>query len=206
MATLKVYDGTQWQVVAGQGSPGQGVPAGGVAGALLAKNTAANLDTTWTTGTLVEAGGSRVAINGPPVSNGPALRVSPATSAAAAVDIWQAPSQSGQILRIINAAGTNVPWFIDRYGYPRQFIQAGQVVVLTDAGGVAYFNFNEAFLTVPIVVCTDATNAGGAGLCVSVFNTTTTGIGTKTSWLGPSGDVVRNANVRINWFAFELRT
>lgn len=47
MATLKVYDGTAWQVVAGQGSPGVGVPSGGAAGNALVKASATSFDLTW---------------------------------------------------------------------------------------------------------------------------------------------------------------
>lgn len=49
MATLKVFDGTAWNVVAGQGAPGQGVPPGGTTNQALVKTSAADYAVAWQT-------------------------------------------------------------------------------------------------------------------------------------------------------------
>lgn len=206
MATLKVYDGTQWQVVAGQGSPGQGIPSGGSTGTLLTKNSGANLDTAWTNPSVVveNAGGgqSRLAVNAPPVSTGAAMRVQPAATTTPALDVWAAygQTQTGQIMRVINQGG-GVEWFIDRYGKPKQFIQAGSNAGNTDAFGSFLVTFPEPFLTsLPFVV---GTEASGVNLQCSIYTVSSTQVGFTLKY--PNGSGV-NGTVRVNWIAVEIRS
>ena len=48
MAQLKYWDGSAWQIAA-VGVDGEGVPIGGDAGQILAKNSSTNYDTAWIT-------------------------------------------------------------------------------------------------------------------------------------------------------------
>lgn len=199
MATLKVYDGTQWNVVAGQGPPGMGVPPGGAAGTLLAKNTAANGDTTWTTNVVTAP--SKLIVN-PVGANAAAINVQATAANAPALDVWAryGAAQTHQILRIVDQGG-GVPWFIDKTGRPRQFVQFGDAQATTDVYGSIAVNFPEPFLTVPVVV---GTEASGANLQCSIFAITTTYVGFNLKY--PSGATVPNGYVRVQWFAAELRT
>lgn len=203
MATLKVYDGTQWQVVAGQGSPGQGIPAGGVTSAILRKNSTANLDTSWTTSVLAD--NDKVHVN--PVGALPAgINVQAPSAGAPALDAWAryGAAQTQQILRVIDQNG-NVGWFVDKAARPKQFIQAATGTFTTDAGGVAYINFPEPFLSsLPTVVASEASNSAGGGIWLNVFNMSSTGFGFKAHW--ENGTIVANGLIRVNWFASEVRT
>lgn len=205
MATLKVFDGTAWQVVAGQGSPGQGVPAGGAAGALLAKNTAANLDTTWTQNTLTAesvGSASRLRINSPGANTGAGLQVMPPAASAPSADVWAAYgyTQTQQILRVIDQTG-QVQWFVDKTGRPKQFAQFGTNVATTDSFGSLNVTFPEPFLTQPIVV---GIEASGANLQCSLVTWSTTGC--TFNFKFPNGGTVNAGSVRIMWIAMETRT
>lgn len=206
MATLKVYDGTQWQPVAGQGSPGQGIPSGGSTGTLLVKNSAANLDTSWTNPSVVaeNAGGgqSRLAVNAPPVSTGPGLRVQPPVGTSPSLDVWgtYGQTQSHQILRVVDQNGI-VGWHVDRYARPKQFIQAGSASGPTDPSGNLVVIFPEAFLSsLPFAV---GTEASGVNLQCSIYSLTSTYVGFHLRT--PTGGPV-NGVVRVNWIAVEIRS
>jgi len=202
MATLKLYDGTSWQPVAGQGSPGQGVPSGGSTGTLLAKNSAANFDTTWTPATLAAdnvSGASRLRVNSLGAS-GAGLQVTSPAANMPAIDAW-APNtgQTQQILRVIDQNG-NVGWHVDRYARPKQFVQSGNYAGTTDGVGNIAFAFPEVFLSNPIVV---GNEASGAAIWLHIYYIATNAVGftCRTNTGGP----VVNGNVRIYWIAVENR-
>jgi hypothetical protein len=216
MATLKVYDGTQWQPVAGQGSPGQGIPSGGSTGTLLVKNSAASLDTSWTDPTMrlvgnalcvgtapssMDSANVRLRVNANPALTNGALQVAPTAAAYPAADFYGAASQSNAIVTARDNAGT-VGWFVDRYARPKQFIQAGNIVGNTDPNGLLYISFPEAFLSTPHVVCNETSDI--RAFCYSIHaNQSTTGMLVRV--LYHDGAPV-GGGVRINWIAFELRS
>jgi hypothetical protein len=47
MGSMKIWDGSAWQIVSQQGPLPPSVPPGGTVGQMLAKNTATNYDTVW---------------------------------------------------------------------------------------------------------------------------------------------------------------